>query len=86
MSNVSLTKGATRLRDVESVIETIKAQVKLLDCVVLVNVLDPEVSGVITADDEIYREILPLGDGIHLVLSLGNMTSQFVDGIHEVEI
>ena len=68
MSDVSPAKDATQLRDAESVIGWIKTHVKLLDCIVMVGAVDPEVSGVLTADGETFREVLPLGDGIHLVL------------------
>ena len=86
MSSESLAKDATQLQDVESVIAAIRRMVNLLDCVVLVGAADPEVSGILSADDETYREVLPLGDGVHIVLSLGSMPTKFVDGIHEVEV
>lgn len=86
MSDVSPAKDATRLQDVESVIETIRGWVKLLDCLVLVDTVDPEVSGVLTADGETFREVLPLGDGVHIVLSLGAMPTKLPCGIHEVEV
>lgn len=60
--------------------------VKLLDCVVLVGAADPEVSGILSAEGETFREVLPLGDGVHIVLSLGSLPTKFVDGIHEVEV
>lgn len=86
MSSVSLTKDATQLQDVESVIEAIRRMVKLLDCVVLVGAADPEVSGILSADDETFREVLPLGDGVHIVLSVGSLPTKLIDGIHEIEI
>ncbi len=86
MSNESLAKDATPLRDVESVIESIRAQVKLLDCLVVVGATDPEVSGILSDGGERFREILPLGDGIHIVLSVGDMPTKFLAGIHEVEL
>jgi uncharacterized linocin/CFP29 family protein len=86
MSSVSLAKDATQLQDVESVIEAIRRMVKLLDCVVLVGAADPEVSGILSAEGETFREVLPLGDGVHIVLSLGSLPTKFVDGIHEVEV
>ena len=86
MSSASPVKDATRLQDVESVIAAIKAMVDLLDCVVLVGAADPEVSGILSADGETFREVLPLGDGIHVVLSLGVLPTKFTDGIHEVEV
>ncbi len=86
MSDVSPAKDVTQLRDVESVIEAIRSWVKLLDCLVLVDTVDPEVSGVLTADGERFREVLPLGDGVHLVLSLGNLPTKLGCGIHEVEV
>ena len=86
MSDVSPAKDATQLQDVESVIEAIRRMVKLLDCVVLVGAADPEVSGILSADNETFREVLPLGDGVHIVLSVGSLPTKFVDGIHEVEV
>ena len=79
-------KDATRLQDVESVIDAIKGMVKLLDCVVLSGTADPEVSGIMTADGETFREVLPLGDGVHIVLSVGNLPTKLVDGISEIEV
>lgn len=79
-------KGVTHLQDVESVIAAIKAQVKLLDCVVMVDTADPEVSGVLTADGETFREVLPLGDGVHIVLSVGSLATKLSCGIHEIEV
>lgn len=86
MSSVSPAKDATQLQDVESVIAQIKSWVKLLDCLVLVDTVDPEVSGVLTVDGETFREVLPLGDGIHLVLSLGSLPTKLGCGIHEIEV
>ena len=86
MSDVSPAKDATRLQDVESVIEAIRSWVKLLDCLVLVDTVDPEVSGILTADGETFREVLPLGDGVHIVLSVGNLATALAWGIHEIEV
>lgn len=86
MSNALKEKDATRLQDAESVIETIKSLVKLLDCVALVGVVDPEVSGIVTADGETFRDVLPLGDGVHIVLSVGNLSTSLAAGIHEIEV
>ena len=86
MSSASQTKDATQIRDVESVIEAIRGLVKLLDCVAVVGAEFPEISAVLTEGDETYREALPLGDGVHLVLSLGPMPTKLVDGIHEIEV
>jgi hypothetical protein len=52
----------------------------------LVDAVDPEVSGILTADGETFREVLPLGDGVHIVLSLGDMPTKLGCGIHEVEV
>lgn len=79
-------KDATRLQDVESVIEAIRGLVNLLDCVVLSGMVDPEISGIMTADGETFREVLPLGDGVHIVLSVGSLPTRLVDGIHEIEV
>ena len=86
MSSVSPAKDATQLQDVESVIAQIKSWVKLLDCVVLVGAVDPEVSGILTADGETFRDVLPLGDGVHIVLSVGNLATELSCGIHEIEV
>lgn len=86
MSSVSPAKDATQLQDVESVIALIKSWVKLLDCVVMVDAVDPEVSGILTADGETFRDVLPLGDGVHIVLSVGAMPTKLACGIHEVEV
>ncbi len=79
-------RDVTKLRDVESVIEAIKGLADLLDCVVIVGAADPEVSGILSAEGETFREVLPLGDGVHIVLSVGSLPTKFVDGIHEVEV
>ena len=86
MSSVSPAKDATQLQDVESVIAQIKLWVKLLDCVVLVDAVDPEVSGILTADGETFRDVLPLGDGVHIVLSVGKLATSLPCGIHEIEV
>ena len=86
MSSVSPAKDATQLQDVESVIAQIKLWVKLLDCVVLVAAVDPEVSGILTADGETFRDVLPLGDGVHIVLSVGKLATELPCGIHEIEV
>jgi len=86
MLSASQERDVTQLQDVESVIEAIKGLVKLLDCVVLSGTVDPEVSGIMTADGETFREVLPLGDGVHIVLSLGNLPTKLVAGIHEIEV
>ena len=86
MSDVSPAKDATQLQDVGSVIALIKSWVKLLDCVVMVDVVDPEVSGIVTADGETFRDVLPLGDGVHIVLSVGKLATDLPCGIHEIEV
>lgn len=87
MSSELKVKDATQIQDVEGLIAVIGEMVKLLDCVVLSGTSWPEVSGVLAADDgETYREVLPLGDGVHIVLSVGSLPTKFVDGIHEVEV
>lgn len=86
MSSASPTKDATQLQDVESLIAAISKMVNLLDCVVLVGASWPEVSGILSADGETFREVLPLGDGVHIVLSVGDLPTKMVDGIHEVEV
>jgi len=86
MSDVLPAKDATQLQDVESVIEAIKEWVKLLDCLIMVDAVNPEVSGIMTADGETFREVLPLGDGVHIVLSVGNLPTKLGCGIHEVKV
>jgi len=86
MSSASQTKDATQIRDVESLIAAIKELVNLLDCVVLSGVAWPEVSGVLSVDGETYRDVLPLGDGVHIVLSVGDLPTKLVGGMHEIEV
>lgn len=86
MSDVLPARVVTRPQDVEGVIEAIKEWVKLLDCVVIVNATDPEVSGVVTVENETFRDVVPLGDGVHLVLSLGTLPTRLDTGIHEVAV
>lgn len=86
MSSVSPTKDATQLQDVESLVAAIGKMVDLLDCIVLVGTSWPEVSGILSADGETFRDVVPLGDGVHIVLSVGNLSTKLVDGIHEVEV
>ncbi len=86
MSNESQAKVVTRALDVEGLIKAIQEAVNLLDCLVIVNAADPEVSGVLSADDETYREVVPLGDGVHIVLSVGDLATKLDTGIHEIEV
>ena len=86
MSSKSPAKDAIRVQDVESLIEAIKAQASLLDCLVIVGAAYPEVSGILSADEEMFREIVPLGDGTHIVLSVGSLPTKLEDGIHEIEV
>lgn len=60
--------------------------VKVLDCVVMVDVESPEVSGVVTVDGETYRDVVPLGDGVHIVLSVGALPTELGSGIHEIGV
>ena len=87
MSDVSQVKDATRPQDVESLIAAISNLTHLLDCVILSGTSWPEVSGVLSAEDgEMYREVIPLGDGVHIVLSVGSLPTKLVAGIHEIEV
>lgn len=86
MSKELSVKDATRLQDVESLIAAIAEKVKLLDCIVMTGVSWPMVSAVQTADDGEYREALPLGDGVHIVLSVGDLPTKLEAGIHEIEV
>lgn len=86
MSNESQTKVVTRALDVEGLIKAIQEAVDLFDCLVIVNAADPEVSGVLSDEDEAYREVVPLGDGIHIVLSVGSLATRLDTGIHEIEV
>lgn len=86
MSDASPAKAATRPQDVSAAIEKIKEWVKLLDCLIVVGAVDPEVSGVYTVDGETFRDVVPLGDGVHIVISVGDLPTELVAGIHEVEV
>jgi hypothetical protein len=47
---------------------------------------DPEVSGVVTVDGETFRDVVPLGDGVHIVLSVGVLSHDLGTGIFEVDV
>lgn len=79
-------KDVTQRQDVSAVIAAIGEIVKLFDCIVLAGVEDPEVSGVVTVDGETFRDVVPLGDGVHIVLSVGALAHGLGVGIHEVEV
>jgi len=70
----------------ESVIDAIRALVKVTDALLMVDVGDPTVSGaVVDPDDgEWYREEVPLGEGVHLVISF-NLPTKLGQGIWEME-
>lgn len=86
MSNELREKGVTQLQDVESLIAAIAERVGLLDCIVLAGVSWPAISAVQSADDGDFRETLPLGDGVHIVLSVGDLPTKLDAGIHEIEV
>jgi hypothetical protein len=86
MSNVSGVKDVTQRQDVSAVIEAIGKIVKLYDCIALSEVEDPEVSGIVTVDGETFRDVVPLGDGVHIVLSVGDLSHALGAGIHEVDV
>ncbi len=86
MSSESGAKDVTQLQDVGAVIAAIGEIVKLYDCIVLAGVEDPEVSGVVTIDGETFRDVVPLGDGAHIVLSIGTLPHDLGVGIHEVDV
>jgi hypothetical protein len=52
----------------------------------MVDVESPEVSGVVTVDGETYRDVVPLGDGVHIVLSVGALPTELGSGIHEIAV
>jgi hypothetical protein len=68
------------------VIAAVRKIVQLFDCIVVVGAAYPEISGILTADGERFREVLPLGDGVHIVLSVGDLPTDLIDGIHEIEV
>lgn len=83
MSNTGSVKIASRERSVESAVEQIRNLLGDLDCLILAGIADVEVSGVIDDGEEIYREVLPLGEGIHIVLTV-DLPTKMTAGIHEV--
>lgn len=83
MSNISKIKNAPNVQSVESVIEEIKALLDGAGGLILVGTMDAEVSGVIDDGEEIYREVIPLGDGVHIVFTI-DLPTKIGAGIHEV--
>lgn len=71
------------MQSVESVIEEIKALLDGAGGLILVGTMDAEVSGVIDDGEEIYREVIPLGDGVHIVFTI-DLPTKIGAGIHEV--
>ena len=58
--------------------------VDLTDCIVLVGTHEPEVSGIVFADDgTIYRDVVPLGQGVTVVFSF-DLPTKMEPGIHEL--
>lgn len=86
MSQGSNGKVETKTLDVESLVERIKELTPLYDCVVLVNTGKPTVSGRVKDGDLEYTESLPLGDGLHIVISVGNLPCNLPAGLNEVDI
>ena len=87
MSNTSNVKSVPSVRNaesVESLLEAIRALVQVDDCLVLVGMFEPEISGVDLSEPEAaYRETIPLGDGVHIVFSV-DLPTKMSAGIHEV--
>jgi hypothetical protein len=83
MSNTKLSKSVLSGQTVESVVEEIKALLNGADCLVLVGTADAEAGGVIEEGDEIWREIIPLGLGTHIIMTV-NLPTKLGTGIHEV--
>ena len=86
MSNTNQVKKIAPAKSgvsVESVIEAVKA-FGFTDCVVLVGTHEPEVSGVVFAKDgTIYRDIVPLGQGVTVVFTF-DLPTNFEAGVHEL--
>lgn len=86
MSSTKSVKSAPSVQHVASVeelIESIKALANLEDLLILVGMFEPEISGVDLSEPEAaYREVIPLGDGVHIVLSV-NLSTEMPAGIHE---
>lgn len=83
MSNISSARSVSRERSVENAVSQIKEALDGIDCLVLVGTADAEVSGVVDDGDEVYREVLPLGEGVHIVLTL-DLPTKMTAGIHEL--
>lgn len=66
------------------VIERLKAVVGAKDVLVLVDVGSPEVSGVVVDVEGVFRDVVPLGEGVHIVLSVGDLETVLEVGIHEL--
>lgn len=86
MSSTKSVKSAPSVQHVASVeelIESIKALASVEDLLILVGMFEPEISGVDLSEPEAaYREVIPLGDGVHIVLSV-NLPTKMPAGIHE---
>lgn len=68
---------------VEELVAQIRALADVRDCLILVGTFEPEVSGVMLDEAEAaYREVVPLGEGIHIVVSV-DLPTKMPPGIHE---
>ena len=89
MSNIKQSKNELarpKSDGLESAIEAIKQVVNVTDMVILVGVRSPEVAGTVEEDGELWHEVIPLGEGIHVVLSIDGLVSHLPTGIHEVTV
>lgn len=83
MSNTKLNKSVLSGQTIEGVVEEIKTMLDGVDCLILVGTADSEVSGVLEDGEDIWREIIPLGPGVHIVMTL-DLPTKLQSGIHEV--
>lgn len=70
--------------ELDTAIAAIKSIVKVKDMIVMVSVQSPEVSAVVEDVEGVYRDVVPLGAGVHIVISLGSLGGSLEAGIHEV--
>ena len=86
MSNTKIdNKSQTELKsELDGVIEAINGIVSVQDLIVLVGVALPEISGIVVDDAGEYRDVVPLGEGIHILISVGDLATELNTGIHEI--
>lgn len=49
----------------------------------MVGTADPVVSGVVEDGEEVWKDVVPLGDGVHIVITV-DLPTGLAAGIHEV--